>query len=169
MDASCICARRGASCKNLPPAMSIPLPNTSRKEVRTWRVKVSRASEPSGASIWDGEQTLLVLLPHDEHLQRLGRRWGHGGGGGSRADKRPSSESRGRRGDTPARVRVWLSGYIPPYVAPTLHADAIVQVADSNEVPLNPQGQTGGWTPRDICKPKQRRHLRYQRCRYASV
>lgn len=25
--------------------------------------------------VWDGEQSLLVLLPHDEHLQRLrGRR-----------------------------------------------------------------------------------------------
>lgn len=46
--------------------------------------------------VWDGEQSLLVLLPHDEHLQRLrGRRRKKKKKKRSGADKRLTSE-RGR-------------------------------------------------------------------------
>lgn len=60
--------------------------------------------------VWAGEQSLLVLLPHDEHLQRQRRR--RGGGRGEkrrlRADKRLTSErERGSVG-----MPVCVSGYI---------------------------------------------------------
>jgi len=44
-------------------------------------------SRVSVGSVWDGEQSLLVLLPHDEHLQQLSGKRKR-----SSADKRLTSE-----------------------------------------------------------------------------
>lgn len=63
--------------------------------------------------VWDGEQSLLVLLPHDEHLQRLrGRRRKKKKIKRGRGQTKGLHLREGERGIVGTPVCVQVSGYI---------------------------------------------------------